>query len=205
MLTSAFTAKPNGAPLVASTGDGYAVFQVQDVHAAHAPSFEEYKTHVLDDFREQQLPALLSRKTNELADKAHAENDLAKAAKEVGATIKSSDLVGRDAQVPDVGQLSTAAPALFDLNVGQISQAINSGRTGIVAKLTDKQQPTPDEIQKNLDQTRDAILNQRREEMFAVFVTNLTEKYQKEGRIRVNKRMQQQPGLPGAPGGAPQS
>ena len=205
MLTNAFTAKPGAAPQIASTGDGYAVYQVEDVHAAHAPSFDEYKAHILDDFRDQQLPQLLTRKTNELADKAHAENDLAKAAKEVGATIKSSDLVGRDAQVPDVGQLSTAAPALFDLNVGQVSQAINSGRTGIVAKLTEKQQPTPEEIQKNLDQTRDAILNQKREEMFAVFVTNLTEKYQKEGRIRVNKRMQQQPGLPGAPGGAPQS
>src|SRR6201994_271066 len=99
---------------------------VQVLKAAHAPVFEEYKTHLVDDFREQQLPQLLTRKTNELADKAHSENDLAKAAKEVGATIKSSDLVGRDAQVPDVGQLSTAAPALFDLNVGQISAAINS-------------------------------------------------------------------------------
>jgi len=205
MLTNAFTAKPGAAPQVASTGDGYAVYQVEDVHAAHAPSFDEYKAHILDDFRDQQLPQLLTRKTNELADKAHAENDLAKAAKEVGATMKSSDLVGRDAQVPDVGQLSSAAPALFDLNVGQMSQAINTGRAGVVAKLTDKQQPTPDEIQKNLDQTRDSILNQRREEMFAVFVTNLTDKYQKEGRIRLNKRQQQQPGLPGAPGGAPQS
>jgi peptidyl-prolyl cis-trans isomerase D len=94
---------------------------------------------------------------------------------------------------------------LFDLKVGQISQAINSGRTGVVAKLTDRQQPTAEEIEKNLDQTRDSILNQKREEMFAVFVTNLTERYQKEGRIRMNKRAQQ-PGLPGgAPGGAPQS
>jgi len=205
MLTNAFAAKTGAAPQVVSTGDGYAVFQVQDIHAAHAPTFEEYKAHILDDFREQQLPQLLTRKTNELADKAHAENDLAKAAKEVGATIKSSDLVGRDAQVPDIGQLSTAAPALFDLKVGQISQAINSGRTGVVAKLTDRQQPTAEEIEKNLDQTRDSILNQKREEMFAVFVTNLTERYQKEGRIRMNKRAQQ-PGLPGgAPGGAPQS
>lgn len=198
LLTAAFSAKPGAAPIVASTGDGSAVFQVQDVHAAHAPAFDEYKTHILDDFREQQLPQLLTRKTNELADKAHAENDLAKAAKEVGATIKSSDLVGRDAQVPDVGQLSTAAPALFNLNVGQISSAINSGRTGVVAKLTEKQQPTPDEIQKNFDQTRDSILNQRREEMFEVFVTSLTDKYQKEGRIRIHKQAQQ-PGLPGAP------
>ncbi len=199
MLANAFTAKQGAAPQVSSTGDGFAVFQVQDIHAAHAPSFDEYKSHVLDDFRDQQLPQLLTRKTNELADKARAENDLAKAAKEVGATMKSSDLVGRDAQVPDVGQLSTAAPALFDLSVGQISQPISSQRTGVVAKLTEKQQPTPEEIQKNFEQTRDSLLNQRREDMFAVFVTSLVDRYQKEGRISVNKRQQQQPALPGAP------
>ena len=199
MLTSAFSAKQGAAPQVASTGDGYAVFQVEDVHPAHAPSFDEYKSHILDDFRAEQLPSLLTRKTAELADKAKATGDLAKAAKDVGATVKSSDLVGRDAQVPDVGQLSQTAPALFDLNVGQVSQPINSQRTGVVAKLTDKQQPTPDEIQKNFEQTRDALLNQKREDMFAVFVTNLVDQYQKQGRIRINKRMQQQPGLPGQP------
>lgn len=199
MLTSAFSAKPGAAPQVASTGDGYAVFQVEDIHPAHAPTFDEYKSHVLDDFRDEQLPSLLSRKTAELADKAKAYSDLAKAAKEVGATMKSSDLVGRDAQVPDVGQLSQVAPTLFDLNVGQFSNAINGQRTGVVAKLTDKQQPTPDEIQKNFEQTRDSLLNQQREEMFEVFVTNLVDLYQKEGRIRVNRRQQQQPGLPGAP------
>jgi peptidyl-prolyl cis-trans isomerase D len=199
MLTSAFSAKQGAAPQVASTGDGYAVFQVEDVHAAHAPSFDEYKAHILEDFRDEQLPQLLTRKTNELADKAKAENDLAKAAKEVGATVKSSDLVGRDAQVPDIGQLSTTAPTLFDLSVGQLSQPISSQRTGVVAKLTDKQQPTPDEIQKNFEQTRDSLLNQKREDMFSVFVTNLTDQYQKQGRIRINKKMQQQPGLPGSP------
>jgi peptidyl-prolyl cis-trans isomerase D len=199
MLTSAFTAKQGAAPQIASTGDGYAVFQVQDVHAAHAPAFEEYKSHILDDFRDQQLPQLLARKTSELADKAKAENDLAKAAKEVGATVKSSDLVGRDAQVPDIGQLASTAPQLFDLSVGQVSNAIQGQRTGAVAKLTQKQQPTADDIQKNFEPTRDSLLNQKREEMFAVFVTNLTDKYQKEGRISVSKRAQQQPAMPRAP------
>ena len=122
----------------------------------------------------------------------------------IPATLKTSDLVGRDAQVPDVGQLSSTAPALFDLNVGQISQPINSQRSGVVAKLLEKHQPTPDEIQKNFEATRDALLNQKREDMFAVFVTSLVDRYQKDGRIRINKRAQQQPGLPGAPG-APQS
>ncbi|HEX3436739.1 MAG TPA: peptidyl-prolyl cis-trans isomerase, partial [Pseudacidobacterium sp.] len=192
LLTNAFTAKPGAAPLVASTGDGYAVFQVKDVQVARAPTFEEFKSHILNDFREQQLPQLLTRKMNELADKAHAENDLAKAAKEVGATIKTSDLVGREAQVPELGQLSQVAPALFDLNVGQISKPINTGRTAVVAKLIDKQLPTADEIQKNFESTRDALLNQQRQQMYEVFVTNLMDRYQKEGRIRVNKRAQQQ-------------
>jgi peptidyl-prolyl cis-trans isomerase D len=190
LLTMAFSAKPGSAPQVSSTGEGFAVFQVADLKAAHAPTFEEYKAHLVDDFREQQLPQLLARKTNELADKAHAENNLAQAAKELGATIKSSDLVGHTGQVPDIGDLSTSAPDLFDLKVGQISKAINTGHSGIVAKIDDKQEPTPDEIAKNFDTTRESLLNERREQMFAVFVTSLTDSYQKSGGIRMNKRAQ---------------
>lgn len=190
MLTMAFSAKPGAAPQVSSTGEGFAVFQVADAKPAQAPTFEEYKTHLVDDFREQQLPQLLARKTNELADKAHAENNLAQAAKELGATIKSSDLVGHTGQVPDIGDLSTSAPDLFDLKVGQISKAINTGHSGIVARIDEKQEPTPDEIAKSFDTTREALLNERREQMFAVFVTALTDRYEKSGGIRMNKRAQ---------------
>jgi len=191
LLTSAFTTKPGAAPQIASTGEGFAVFQVNDVKAAHAPNFDEFKPTLLTDYRQQQLPQLLARETNELADKARAEgNDLAKAAKEMNVPLKSSDLVGRTGQVPDIGQLASVAPGLFDLNAGQISNPINTGRTGIVAKLVDKQQPTVDEIAKNFDQTRDSLLDERRNQMFDVFVTSLVDKYQKEGRIRMNKQQQ---------------
>jgi peptidyl-prolyl cis-trans isomerase D len=193
LLTPAFSAK-QGVPQTASTGDGYAVFQVADIQPAHAPTFEAYKDHILDDFRDQQLPQLLAKKTAELADRAHAENDLAKAAKEVGATIKSSDLVGRDAQVPEIGALSTTAPQLFDLNPGQISTAINTGHSGVVAKVTDKQQPTSDDVAKHFEATRESLLDQRREEMFSVFVTNLQQVYMKDGRVRMNRKAQQGPG-----------
>jgi peptidyl-prolyl cis-trans isomerase D len=188
LLTLAFAAKTGAAPQVSGTGEGFAVFQVQDVKAAHAPAFEEYKSHLVDDFKEQQLPQLLARKTNELADKAHAENNLAQAAKELGATVKTSDLVGRTAQVPDIGELATAAPDLFDMKVGQFSKAINTGHSGIVAKIDDKQEPTPDETAKNFDSMREQLLSERREQMFAVFVTALTDRYEKQGGIRMNKQ-----------------
>src|SRR5271156_1350910 len=56
LLGLAFSAKPGAAPQVSETGEGFAVFQVQDVKPAHAPAFDEYKSHLVDDFREQQLP-----------------------------------------------------------------------------------------------------------------------------------------------------
>lgn len=198
LLTAAFGAKANNAPEPVSIGDtSYAVFQVADIKPAHTPSFDEYKSHILDDFRDQQVTALLARKTNELADRAHAEHDLAKAAKEVGATMKTSDLVSRDQQVPDIGLLSSSAPSLFDLSVGGISNAINNGTTGVVAKIDDKQAPSPADIAKNLDSTRDALLNQRRDQAFQVFVTNLVSTYEKADRVLINRKMQEQIPLSG--------
>jgi peptidyl-prolyl cis-trans isomerase D len=197
-ITAAFAAQKGGAPQLTDTGDGnFAVFQVTDVNPAHTPTFDEYKAHVLNDFRDQQVTSLLARKTNELADRAHAENDLAKAAKEVGATIKTSDLVGRDQQVPDIGALATAAPSLFDLNVGQVSSAIDNGSTGAVAKIVEKQAPSAEDLAKNLDTTRDTLVNQRRDQMYDVFVSNLVSTYEKSGRVLLNRKMQQPTPLSG--------
>ena len=73
MLAQAFGVKPHSAPQVTTTGEGYGVFQVLDVKAAHAPTFDEYKTHLVEDYRDQYLPQLLASKTAALADRAHSE------------------------------------------------------------------------------------------------------------------------------------
>ncbi|MGD0547088.1 MAG: peptidylprolyl isomerase, partial [Terracidiphilus sp.] len=129
-------------------------------------------------------------------DKAKAGNDLAKAAKEVGATLKSSDFVGESGQAPDLGQVGQVAPQLFEMKPGDLSGPINAGRTGVVVKLVDKQEPTADEIAKNFDQTRDGILDQRRSEAFSVFVSNLMDDYKKHKRILVPKS--KTPEIPGS-------
>jgi peptidyl-prolyl cis-trans isomerase D len=198
LMSDAFTAKKGGPPAVASTGEGFAVFQVADVHAAHAPTFDEYKSHLVEDFRDQQLPQLLAAKTNALAAAAKKDGNLAAAAKSVGASVKTEDFVGRDGQVPDLGQLGQIAPQVFDLGDNQVSNAINTGRNGIVIKVTGKQEPDAAEIAKNLPQAREQMANQQREELFAVYVTNITQQYEKSGRVLMNKKtQQQQPLIPG--------
>ena len=197
IIAKAFQSKQSDPPQFAPTGEGYAIFQVTGIAAAHAPNFADWKSHVLDDYRDQVMPPLLSLKTKQLADKAKAENDLAKAAKEVGATLKTSDLVGASGQVPDLGQVAQVAPQLFDLSVGAISGPIDAQRTGVVAKLLDKQEPSADEIAKNFDQARDQMLGQRRSDAFSVFLSGIMDNYKKNKRILVNKKAPG-PEVPGA-------
>jgi peptidyl-prolyl cis-trans isomerase D len=196
LLSRAFESKQADPPQSAPTGEGYAIFQVSGISPAHAPAFAEWKSHVLDDYRDEQLPGLMNQKTNELAERAKSENNLAQAAKGVGATVKTSDLVGLDGQVPDLGQVAQVAPQLFDLAVGNISGPIAAQRTGVVAKILDKQEPSADEIQKNFDTTKDMLIRSRQDEAFNVFMSGILDYYKKHNLIRINAKKNPQ-SLPG--------
>ncbi|MGA7110054.1 MAG: peptidylprolyl isomerase [Terracidiphilus sp.] len=196
LLTKAFQAKKGDPAQSAPTGEGYAIFQVTGIAPAHAPTFSDWKSHVLDDYRAEQIPALLRQKTSDLATQAKSLNDLAKAAKAVGATMKTSDLVGETGQVPDLGAVGQLAPQLFEMAPGNISGPINAGRTGVVAKILIKQEPSPADMTKDFDQTRDQILDQRRGEAFQVFASGIIDDYKKHRRVLFNGKARN-PQLPG--------
>lgn len=193
LLTRAFTMKPGAPVQTASTGEGYAVFDVLNVVPAHAPTFDAYKSTILEDFRNSQMAGLLRSRTQQLAIKAKEDKSLKKAAKEVGATIKTSDLVDSNGQVPDLGAMASEGAPAFNLQPGQIGGPILTQRTGVVMKLLDKQAPTEAQIKQNLDATRDQLVQQRRDADFAVFVTSLEQRYEKRGLIRYSKQALKSP------------
>ena len=192
LLTSAFSAAKGAAPQSATTGEGYAVFQVADVKSAHAPEFTDYKSHIVDDYRQQKTPELLNQQLQKLADRAKVLNDLHKAAAEMNVPVKTSDLVGRESQVPDVGALTGAGAVVFTLPKGGISGPINEGANGAVLQLTDKQEPSADDIAKNLPGVREKLKEQAQGEMWGVFAGNLMDHYQKSGAI-IKSAAQTQP------------
>ena len=196
MLNTAFTTEKGAAPQAISTGDGYAVFTVVDVKAARAPEFAEYQSHVLDDYRDQKAPELLQTETTKLDARAKELNDLKKAAAEMKLPVKSSGLVGEDGQVTDLGAMSGPGATAFKLAKGAISNAINAGQTGVVLTVTDRQEPTAEEIAKNFDATREQLLNQQREEIFSIFMGTLTERYEKGGGVRLSKAATAPAGVP---------
>ena len=196
LMAGAFAEAKGAAPAAASTGDGYAVYQTLDVKAPHAPSFEEYKAHLLTDYRDQQVPGMLSAKLNKLAARAKELNDLHKAAAELGVPVKMSELVGKDGQVPDVGAMSGQGAVAFSLAKGAVSGPLNLGATGVVLSVTDKQEPSAGEVAAHFNETREQMLNAKRQEVFNVYLGTLAQKYQKAGAIRIKAQ-------PATPGGLP--
>src|SRR5580698_6870795 len=174
LLTQAFVVVKGADPASVSTGDGFAVFQVLDIKPAHAPEFAAYKDHILNDYRDQQVPELLNSQLKKLDDRAKVLNDLKKAAAEMNIPLKTSELVGKDGQVPDLGAMGGPGSVAFTLPVGGISGPINAGRAGVVLSVLEKQEPTADDIAKNFAQTREQLLNAQHEEIFRVYIGNLT-------------------------------
>jgi peptidyl-prolyl cis-trans isomerase D len=188
LLTQAFSTAKGAAPAVVSTGEGMAVFQVDDVKPAHAPAFADIKSTVLNDYRSQKVPEILNSQLNKLAGRAQVLNDLKKAAAEMNMPLKTSDLVTQDSQVPDLGSMSGPGAPAFTLAKGAISAPINTGANGVLLQVTDKQEPTADEIAKAFSATREKLLGTQRQELFEVYAETLLNKYTKAGAVVSNQK-----------------
>ena len=189
LMNDIFNATEKSPPQVARVEKGYVIFQVTHIEPPKSPSFEEVKDGVMLDFKTEKAGQLLAKKTAEMADRAHAEHDLAKAAKEAGAVVKESELVGRQSQVPEIGSMSGPAQAAFSLKPGEISGPVNTGKNGVVLQLTERQEPsvTDPQFAAQRDQLREQLTQQKQQESLSLFVAGLSTRLEKEGKLKINK------------------
>ena len=166
---------------------GYAIYELLGVKPPSTPSFEEIRARVETEFKNERTGVLLQQKSQELSDRARAEHDLKKAAKEVGADVKTSDFVLPDGQVPDIGSMAGPASIAFGMKAGEISGPVVNGNTGAVLSVLDKQNPGNDDFAKQKDQVRDSMVQAKQGEMFNLFVENLRDQLQKAGKIKINQ------------------
>jgi peptidyl-prolyl cis-trans isomerase D len=189
LMDAIFSVNDKAGPQASQTPQGTVVFEVTKVEPPRTPPFEEIKERVTTEFKNQRAADILRRKTQEMADRAHAEHDLAKAAKEAGATVKTSDLVSRTGQVPDIGSMSGPAAAAFTMKQGEISGPLNLGANQAVLQVVERQEPSasdPD-FAKQRDQLRERLASQKRQEVLGLFVNDLNTRLEKEGKVKINK------------------
>jgi len=188
LMTALLGAKKNDPPAVAATPTGYVVYQVSDIQPPQTPTFEQVKDKIEQQFKSQRADQLLAQKTQELADRAHSEHDLDKAAKEAGATVKTSDLVDSNAQLPELGAMSGPLGVVFGMKPGEISGAIQAGSNGAVVKVLEVETPTEAQTKQDWEKARQALVEQRRQEFENLYVDNLRSTLEKQGKIKINKK-----------------
>ena len=191
-MDAVFTTAEKAPPEMAPTSQGSAVFDVVAVKPQSTPTFDEIRGRVEEEFKNERSSALLTQKTQELSDRAKSEHDLKKAAKELGAAVKTSDFVAPDGQVPDIGSMTGQAAVAFSMKPGDISGPINSGANGVVIAVTDLQAPSEADFTAKRDQIRDSLLQSKEQELFGLFVTNLREQMEKSGKIKINQEEMKQ-------------
>jgi peptidyl-prolyl cis-trans isomerase D len=187
LMEAIFNEREKSPADVVQVPQGYVVFELGAIKPPATPAFEEIRTRVESEFKNERASFLLQQKTQELSDRAKAGHDLKKAAKELGATVKTSDLVLPDGQVPDVGSLSGAASSIFTLKPGEISGPINTGSNGVVAQLLEKQAPTDQDFAAKKNEIRQTLLDGKQNELFSLFVSNLRKEMEKSNKLKVNQ------------------
>ena len=187
LMDAVFGEPDKSPPDVVQVPQGYVVFQLLAVRPPATPTFEEIRGRVEAEFKNQRAGILLQQKTQELADQAKAGHDLKKAAKELGATYRTSDPVAPDGQVPGIGSLAGPASAIFSLKQGEMSGPIVAGADGIVAELLERQIPTDQEFADKKAQIRESLVEAKQGEMFQLFVSNLRKEMEKNKQIKVNQ------------------
>jgi peptidyl-prolyl cis-trans isomerase D len=186
-MDAVFSAADKAPPDVATATQGMVVFQLLEIKPAATPTFDEIRAKVETEFRNERSNVLLTQKTQELSDRAKAEHDLKRAAKELGASVKTSDFVLPDGQVPDVGSMTGQASVAFTMKPGEISGPIVSGANGVVLDILEDQKPDEAEYAAKRDQIRDQLLQAKQQEMFQLFVSNLRDQMEKSGKVKINQ------------------
>jgi peptidyl-prolyl cis-trans isomerase D len=188
LMDAVFTQREKAPPDMAQLSQGVVVFQVEGIKPPATPSFEEIRSKVEGEFKNERASILLNQKTQELSDRAKSEHDLKKAAKELGATMKTSDFVLPDGQVPDIGSMAGQASVAFTMKPGDISGPVNAGNNGVVLSVIEKQEPTEQDFTAKKDQVRDGLLRTKQQDLFGMFITNLRQQMEKSGKIKINEQ-----------------
>ena len=172
----AFDMKPGdvAGPLRASRG---LVFETlvakQD---PYVPKLDEVKERVRDEVIKQKARDLSTQKAAELAAKLKAAPDFEKAAKAAGFEAKTTELIARDAPLPDLGASPAVEDAAFKLPVGAVSTAIATDNGTAVVKVLDKKEVTADEWSTAKDRFRDEQLAEKRNRFFSAYMVKAKQK-----------------------------
>ena len=142
----AFDMKPGEVAGPVRTSRGFAFLTLVAKQDAYIPKLEEVKDRVRDEVVKQKAREMSKQKAAEVAAKLKGAPDFEKAAKAAGVEAKTTELLARDAPIPDLGVAPAVEEVAFTLPVGGVSDPIPTDSGAAVVKVLEKKEVTPSEL-----------------------------------------------------------
>jgi peptidyl-prolyl cis-trans isomerase D len=178
---------------------GWVFITVTQKQDAYVPQLAEVTTRVRDDLIRQRAGELAKAKGAEIAAMLKGAGDFAAAVKKAGLEVKPTELIARGAPIPDIGVSPEIDKVVFPMPVGTVSDPISTPQGTAIVRVAEKESVTEAQIAAGMDQTREEVLNQRRDRFFGGYMTKA-----KEGlKIAINQETLARAVGPAPAGGAP--
>jgi len=166
------------------TDRGYLVLSIKQILSSHQGSLDEVRDKVTADLKQEKASTEARTKADELVKRIKAGEKFDAAAKALGLEAKTSEDFARAGSISNVASGKQLAAA-FQLKSGDVGPPLNLGSNWLVYKVVEKQEPKPEDFDKQKKEITDAVLQNKRSLAFEAFRTALEDRLKKEGKLQM--------------------
>jgi peptidyl-prolyl cis-trans isomerase D len=155
----------------------------------YVPALDEVKDRAREDLIRSRATELSRQRAASIAAALKSSSDFAAAAKAQGFEAKSSELVAREAPLPDIGVSPEVDRAAFALPIGGVSDPIQTADATVIVKVLERDDVTPEEFRIAREAFRAEVVNERRGRFFSAYMTKVKDRLSIEVNTDVVRRV----------------
>jgi hypothetical protein len=157
---------------------------VKQILPAHQGSLDEVRAQVIDDLKQEQSGTLAKTKADELAKRVKAGEKFDAAAKALGLDPKTSESISRNDSIAGAASGKQLAGA-FQMKPGDLGVPLSLGANWMVYRVDSKDEPNPDDFEKQKKALTGQLLQTKRTVAFEAFKTALENRLKQEGKVKL--------------------
>jgi len=139
----------------------------------YVPPFDEVTDAVREDLIAERAADASRQRAGELAARLQGASDFGAAAKAAGFEARETELIAREAPIPDIGISEGVDAVAFDLPAGAVSDPIETAAGTAIVRVVERDDVTPAELLGALAAFRRELENERRGEFFSAYVARV--------------------------------
>jgi peptidyl-prolyl cis-trans isomerase D len=183
MTSRAFTMAEGEISQPIRTSRGFVIETLTARQDSYIPKLDEVKDKVREVVLKQKAVEFAKQRATDVAAKLKAAADFDKAAKAENVEPRTTELITREAPVPDLGNSPEVMDAAFRLPQGGVSDVITTANGAAIVRVVEKAETTDADFASNKDTFRKEILDDRRNRFFSAYMVKAKQKM----KIEVNR------------------